>query len=242
MQVLVMTSDNKESILRGFFAQWLRYYHADCNVVVCGFTPISVPNFWKGHDFFKIGRADAYPPNRWSDALYNVLASVADEVFLLLLDDYWLTRQTDTAGVKIAYDYMHQFKNVLKFDLTSDRLNADPGKYAYNYHTYNVAGHLDLIKSDFTSHYHMSLWGGLWRRDLMKSILVPDETAQQIELNGTARLAQYGDEYLVLGSRQSPMKHANVIQGGAWNMDSQVGLPSLNEADRAELRRLGIIA
>lgn len=233
-----MTSDNKDNILKGFLHQWHKYFNADCEMVICGFTR---PSFSFVQEFYSIGKFEDYPPHKWSDALKKVLDNVADDVFMLLLDDYFLIRQTDTRGVKIIYDYMHQFENVIKFDLTSDRLNADPGRYAYNYNGYNVAGHLDLIKSDHGSQYHMSLWGGMWRKDLLMQILVPDETAQQIELNGTHRLAQYGDELLVLGTRQSPLKHANVIQNGVINMSNEVGFPALCEGDRREIEELGFI-
>lgn len=229
MQVIVMTSNGKEKILQGFFYQWDKHFSTDyeAEIVICGFA--------KNVDYF-IGNFSDYPADKWSNALLKVLDNVADEVFLLLLDDYWLTRQVDTIALKMMYDYMFQFQNVLKFDVAYDRLGA----WGADLH-YNTLGYLDLVKSDHASQYHMSLWGGLWRRDLMKKIIIPNETAQQIELNGTTRLAQFGDEMLVLGTRQAPLFHANVIQNAEWNSDTQVGLPALKENDREELKKLGVL-
>lgn len=238
-QIIIMSSDNQYHILPAFFHLWRRYYHADCQMVICGFTPPD--RLPQDCLFYSIGKFEDYPPVRWSDALINVLDNVADDVFMLMLGDYLLTRPTDTTAVRMCYDYLRQFNYVLKMDLTSDRLNSDPGFYAYNNNTYNHLGYLDLIKSRHNSPYHMSLWGGLWQRDLMRKILVPGETAQQIELNGTHRLSQYGDDVLVLGTRQMPLKHANVIQGGKWNHDAMVGLPALREDDRKELEELGYL-
>lgn len=238
MQVLIMTSDHKEKIVTGFFHQWHKYFKStwDTDIILCGFSPI--PNY----NVFKIGDFADYPANRWSDALIKVLDIIADEVFLLLLDDYWLTRPVDTNALKMMYDYMYQFQNVIKFDVTDERLYVDSGShYLYGYNTYDTLGYLDLIKSSHHSPYHMSLWGGLWRRDLLKRILVPNETAQQIELNGTSRLAQYGDEFLVLGTRQTPLRHANVIQGGVWNNSTTVGVPALKDSDREALKELGVL-
>lgn len=235
MQIIVMTSDRSAHALNGFFQQWKRYFAPayDYTGLVCGFTEpynIKTPKQFK---FYSIGRWADYPAYRWSDALMNVLDNAAEDVFLLLLDDYWITRQTDTVGLKMMYDYMYQFQNVIKFDVTSERLFAEGGgKYLFGYNTYNTLGHLDLIKSNHGSPYHLSLWGGFWRRDLLRRFIIPGETAQQIELNGTHRLAQAGDELLVLGSRQSPLKHANVIQGGRINDDVMVGFPALTETDR----------
>jgi len=235
VQVIVMTSDGKESIVKGFLHQWNKYWSDWQLPLFCGFTPMDVRNF------YSIGSFADYPASRWSDAFIKVLDEVAEEIFILLFDDYWLVRQTDMKAINIVTDYMYQFQNVIKFDLTTDRLYADPGKYLYGYNTYNTVGYLDLIKSDFHSAYHLSLWGGMWRRDLLRQFIVSGEAAQQIELNGTSRLAQVGDKLLVLGTRQSPMKHANVIQNREWNQDLMVGLPALTETDRKELQELGCI-
>lgn len=245
MQVIVMTSDNQYEHLPAYCHLFDKYYGlSQVHTTFCGFSPIKTLKeyYWLYADFYSIGRFDDYPPHKWSDALIRVLDEVAEDVFMLMLGDYWLVRPTDTFAVRMMYDYMGQFNYVLKFDLTTERLFADGGgKYLFGYNTYDTLGYLDLIKSSFGSPYHLSLWGGLWRRDLLREFIIPDETAQQIELNGTHRLAQRGDEVLVLGTRQAPMKHANVIQGGRLNMDAMVGLPALTEADREGLKQLGYL-
>lgn len=242
MQVIVVTSDKYSHLLRGFFHQWAKHYGWPIGdrLFVCGFTE---PDFMPPNGYFySAGDPTHYPPGRWSDQLIKILDEVAEEVFLLLLEDYWLVRPVDTQAIRMMYDYCFQFQNVVKFDVTTDRLFAEGGgKYLYGYNTYETLGYLDLIKSDFGSPYHLSLWGGLWRRDLLRRFLMPGETAQQTELNGTHRLAQVGDELLVLGARQAPMRHANVFQRGGWNDDPMTGLPALKAADREELRERGYI-
>jgi hypothetical protein len=234
-----MTSDNQYHCLDAYFYLWLKYFGLDCDTVICGFSPLQ--NSYPAR-FYSIGQFEDYPPHRWSDALIKVLDEVAEDVFILMLGDYWLTRPVDVTAVKMMYDYMRQFEYVAKFDLTTDRLFADGGgKYLFGYNTYDTLGYLDLIKSVPGSPYHLSLWGGIWRRDLLRQVLVHGETAQQIELNGTHRLSQYGDEMLVLGTRQGPMKHANVIQGGKLNMDAMVGLPALTAKDTEELKEQGYL-
>ncbi len=236
MQVLVMTSDNQYHCLDPFFHLWQKYYPEPVKFVICGFTPIDDDRF------YSIGKFADYPTRCWSDALLKVLDEVADDVFMLMLGDYWLVRTVDALAVQMAYDYMRQFEYVIKFDLTTERLFADGGgKYLFGYNTYSTLGYLDLIKSDHGSMYHLSLWGGLWRRDLLRKVLVEGETAQQIEINGTGRLSQYGDKMLVLGTRQAPMKHVNVIQRGEWSNDPMTGLPALNPDDLKELKKLGYL-
>jgi len=239
IQTIIMTSDRPPHPLPGFIHLWQKYNNYPNQVnVICGFTKpdYALPDNFR---FVSIGKQEDFPPNRWSERLHIVLSEVADEVFILMLDDYWLVRQVDERGLKMAYDYMNQFTNVLKIDLTFDRLFAEGGgKYLFGYHTYNTLGHLDLIKSNPASAYHMSLWGGMWRRDLLDSFLVPGETAQQIELSGTTRLAVVGDEVLVLGTRQAPMLHINSIQGREWN-HKESGLHGLNQTDLEDLKKSG---
>jgi hypothetical protein len=243
MQVIVMTSDNQYHCLNAYCHLFEKYYGmSQVHTVFCGFSLLPKRLQYPEYEFYSIGKYEDYPPDKWSDALIKVLDNVADDVFMLMLGDYWLVRPTDTYAIKMMHDYMGQFKYVLKFDLTTERLFADGGgKYLFGYNSYDTLGYLDLIKSSFGSPYHLSLWGGLWRRDLLREFIIPDETAQQIELNGTHRLAQKGDDVLVLGTRQAPMRHANVIQGGRWNQDAMVGLPALTENDREHLKELGYL-
>lgn len=236
-----MTSDKSSSLLKGFFIQWSKYFKADANIIVCGYKQPEEFSRPSSARFFSIGNMSDYPQNKWSNSLIRVLDTIADEIFIFMMDDYWLLREVDTKALQIIKDYMLQFTNVVRFDLTTDRLYSDPNKYIYGYNTYNTAGHLDLIKSDYHSPYHMSLWGGMWRKELLRKILISGETAQQIELNGTSRLSQFGDSMLVLGSRQAPVRHANVVQAGDWNNDKLVGLSALSKADLENLEKLGAI-
>lgn len=240
IQTIIMTSDRPPHPLRGFIHQWQKYYPTGNQVnVICGFTKPSytLPDNFR---FISMGKQEDYPPDRWSERLNIILNDVADDVFMLMLDDYWLTRPVDAQALRMLYDYMHQFTNVIKLDLTDERLYADAGnKYLWGYNTYNTVGYLDLIKSDPGSPYHLSLWGGMWRNSLLRRFLIPNETAQQIELQGTSRLATVGDEILVLGTRQCPLRHINAIQGRSWNMHETSGLKALTMGDIKELAELG---
>lgn len=240
IQAIVMTSDRPLNPLRGFFHLWQKYYGLNGDVgIVCGFTKPDYP-LPDGFRFVSTGKQEDFPPARWSERLLTVLDDIADEIFILMLDDYWLTRTVDTRALRMLYDYMRQFTNVLKIDLSDERLYANSGsKYLWGYGTYDNVGYLDLIKSDSSSEYHMSLWGGMWRRDLLRRFIVRGETAQQIELAGTKRLSAVGDEILVLGTRQAPLRHINAIQGRSWNGHDRSGIPALRARDREEIEALG---
>jgi hypothetical protein len=219
VQVIVMTSDNYYHCLTPFMHLWRKFYTAytspeawsDYDLVICGFSEpeIDLTQFdpWRFHS---IGAYEDYPADKWTDAMLKVLDEVADDVFILLLEDFWLCRPADARGVQFLVNYARQFKNVLKIDLATDRLYMHAGAtFACGANTYNHVGHLDLIKSPHGTPYQMSLWGGIWRRDVMRRFIIPGETAQQLELSGTPRVTE---DVLVLGTRQAPLLHGNVYQ------------------------------
>jgi hypothetical protein len=206
MRVIVLTSDKYLHALRPFAWLFNKYWSSDQPVLVAGFTPpdFSLPgNF----DFHSIGLFADYPVQHWSDAVIKLLRKIEDEAFVLMLEDYWLTRPVNTQAVQMCHDYLIQFKNVLKIDLCSDRL------YAKGAQNDGHCGYLDLIKSDPNSEYHMSLMTGVWRRDNLLRVLIPSETPWQIEIAGTARLRQVTD-LDVLGTRQYPIQHILAYRSG----------------------------
>lgn len=232
MQVIVMTSDKYMWACRPFMFLWDRYFQPDTStsIVICGFTKptFELPKKWS---FYSIGKFEDYPFNKWSDALLNVLDNIAEDVFLLALEDYWLTRQVDTKAVKILYDYARQFKYTVKIDLCADRL------YAFGVDlNYGTVSYLDLVKSMPGSPYHMSLMAGLWNRDLLKQVIIPDESPHDIEMTGTVRLSH--TESLVLGTRQWPLKHTLAFRGQDAN---KLLLGELKQSDIDEMRELGLL-
>lgn len=242
MQLIIMTSDASSQYLSGFFHQLKKYSNtSEFDITVCGYTkPDNSHGLNQSINFYSIGDFADYPPEKWSDSFIKVLDEVANDLFIMMLDDYWLIRQVDMRALWMIEGYMRQFTNVLKFDLGTDRLHCD-GDPRYK-EAYNTLGWLDLIKSKYDSPYHMSLWCGMWRRDLMREIIIPRESAQQIELEGTTRLARYGDKVLVLGTKQAPLLHANIVRNGGWNFDYYAtGIPRLAEGDISELRELGFL-
>lgn len=231
MQVIVMTSDKYLWACRPFMWLWDRYFTPDIsrNNVICGFTP---PTFElsKKFKFYSIGKFEDYPFGKWSDALIRVLDNVADEVFMLMLEDYWLTRQVDTKAVEILYDYMLQFKYTVKIDLCADRLYAFGADL-----NYGTVSYIDLVKSMPGSPYHMSLMAGLWNRDLLKKVIIPGESPHDVEMVGTVRLSH--TEALVLGTRQWPLRHTLAFRG---QDASRLLLDDLNHSDVKEMRELGL--
>jgi hypothetical protein len=217
MQVLVIASEMMYKCLSPFMHQWHKYANFRVggnspmafDVIVCGFGPVNYYNE-SFTEFYSMGDQADWPASRWSEKLTRILNEVADEQFILMLEDYWLLRSVDVCAVRMLFDYAAQFQNVLKIDLGTDRLYINGGAdFLYGANTYDNVGYLDLIKSPPGTPYQMSLWGGIWNREQLRKVLIPGETPQDIEIAGTSRVT---DDQLVLGTRQAPLLHGNIYQ------------------------------
>ena len=234
MRVIVLTSDKYLHALRPFAYLFNEYWSAFQPVLVAGFTP---PNFDLPGNFIfhSIGAFADYPVNRWSDAVIQLLTQIDDETFVIMLEDYWITRSVNQEAVRMLNDYALQFKNVLRIDLTTDRLFAYGPHYPQDIPDYGWCGYLDLVKSDPNLQYHMSMMTAIWRRDNLLRALVPNESPWQVEIDGTARVSKMTD-LLVLGTRQWVVRHALGYRGGD---SGRADLGQLRTHDREYIKAQG---
>lgn len=228
-RIIVTTSNKYLPALRPFYFLLNKYWHPRPEVVVVGFD---IPSFKlpDNFSFVSLGAQSKYPFNRWSDMLIDFLPTIDDEVFLLMLEDYWLTRAADTRIIKILYDYMLQFRYVLKMDLCGDRLYAFGADLNYGH-----VAHIDLVKSMPGSPYHMSLMPGLWNKEHMMRCLVSNESPHDLELIGSNRVSHIQD-IIVLGTRQWPLRITLGLRGGD---SSRINTEELDASDVREMSKLG---
>ena len=236
-RVVVLTSDKYIDAIRPFAYLFNKYWGKDTEVLVAGYTP---PEFElpENFSFISVGKFEDYPIHKWSDSLIKLLGMIEDEVLVLMLEDYWLTRPVDTVAVNILADYARQFGYVLKIDLCADRL------YAFSATDYGHVARVDLIKSNPDSQYHMSLMTGVWRRDLLRKVLVPGWNPWEVEIAGTTHLRNMSmvegiENILVLGTRQWPVRHTLAFRGGDIG---KLLLSDLSPNDIKELTELGLLA
>lgn len=238
MRTFVLTSDNYSHSVLPFAYLFNKYYTPEQEVIVAGFDkfPDGLPPNFKTHS---IGKQSDYPLRKWSDGLIKLLHDFTDEVFLLFLEDYFIVQPVYQQEVRMLYDYMNQFKYVLKMDTNTDR------RFAGGVQPYGMCGHIPLVKSDPNSQYHCSLMNGLWNRELFLRILIPNEDPWQVELEGTSRLAKYGDSMIVLGTetwddnlRTCPIKHTLAYRGGD---SSKMLIDEIKPEDVEALKKLGYI-
>lgn len=233
IRVFVFTSDKYMQALQPFAFLFNRYWSDRQPVIVSGFSPphFDLPD---NFTFFSLGSQENYPFGKWSDAVIDTLLHFPkDDIFCLMLEDYWLIRHVRQDIIGIAEGYMRQYRNVLKFDLCAER------RYAAGSVEHGVVGDITIVRSDPNSAYHFSLLTGLWNRDLLLSVLLRDWSPHEVELAGTPHLA-HRPELLVLGTITDPwpLRHTLAFRGG--NSDKLL-LDEIVEADLADLRLQGFI-
>ena len=230
--IFVLTSDKYLAALRPFAYLLNKYWQPNPTVIVGGFTPpeFALPINFKFHS---IGKFEDYPVDRWSNSVIRFLLEQPHDIYVFMLEDYWVTHPVNDSVVQVAVDYMRQFEYVARFDLTGDRLHSGFAK------DYGKAGEVDLIVSDPESQYHCSLMAGVWRRSHMLKILVESETPWQTELNGTPRLRALKDNLIVLGTKQWPVHHTLAMRKGSHE---DLHLKEIAKEDVEEMRRLGYLA
>jgi len=237
--VYVFTSDNYMHALRPFSYLFNKYWSPKQRVIVGGF---SYPNFElpPNFQFYSIGKMEDYPASRWSNAVIEFLQHFKDPIFCLMLEDYWITEPVKITEVNMLSDYMRQIGYTIKADLYTDR------RYAGGVADYGMCGHIPLVKSDPNSAYHMSLMCGLWNRNNILKVLIPDETPWQVEISGTTRLSSFGDDLIVIGTKSwessneklCPVRHTLALRGGD---SSNLLLSELHGEDVEILKELGMI-
>lgn len=224
-------------IIPAFSLLFRRYWSEQQEVVVAGYEPILdyMPDNFEWPDNWGFYSIDdkTYPQNRWSDGVIKFLQAMPDELCILMLEDMLLVRTVDVRTVASLADYMMQHKEVVRIDLTTDRLyaGASPGQLP----EYGYWGSTDLIWSEPESPYHLSLQASIWRREYLLHYMVPGETPWDLEMAGTTRLSST-PELVVLGTRQFPCRYTLTLKSHAPDKPQITGM---RNDDYEELVALG---
>lgn len=224
IRVFVYTSDPYLWILKPFCYLFNLYWSELQEVVVGGFTP---PQFTLPPNFF-FHRIDkkSYPKEKWSDGLIRLLNDYQDDIFVLLLEDYLLRRTVDHNGVATLAQYMRlqQNSDVVRFDLTADRLYGKGMRDVDNW------GHYDIIACDKDAMYEMSLQAAIWNKKNLLALLRPGMTPWEVE----TQTDMTQQPYRVLATRQWPVRYANLmLKGEVVNAE----LDLIPEPHRSDIKR-----
>lgn len=231
MKTVIFTSDTHQWLLRGFLHQWSKYGLPELSLEVAGFTN---PGFLPPEiNFVSIGDFKDYPVEKWSNAIIKYCNMIEDEMFLFMLEDYWLLRPINRDALMLAYQFMVEHKDVARFDVAADRVFNRRAQYVGSLKT------LDICEAK--GEYSLSFQASIYRREMLLKALSVGESPWQSELKGSYRLNSM--HYKVVGSYQWPinymilMNKGRVDKSGSWMFPAR----SLSMDDWSELAALGYL-
>lgn len=226
--VAIFTADHRHAELRAMLYLYTKYWNWPATVY--GFN---APQFPLGDNvtFKSLGWMADYPADKWSNGIIKALDLIDGERFIMMLEDYWLVRPVDVEAVDLLDDYMSKHPDIVRADLTTDRL------YASNLKELGALSRLDIIENDPPADYHFSTQAGIWNKELLRRFLVPNETPWHCELEGTNRMKtahSKGEAARVIGTRQFPVRYLIAVQAGKLTLDGgyQKPAPILSEEDK----------
>lgn len=211
-QIIVTTADKSAWTLKTFAYLWNVYYSSiqDVHVLYESFPNFRLPDNFKQH-IINLDGVEGWPQQLWSDGLIKYLHSIREQYVLIMLDDYWLVRTVDVRGIGTLFDYLREHPNLLRVDLTGDRL------YARGVENVDMYGHFDIVAAQ-GSEYQMSLMPGMWNKKHLMDVLQHGWTPWQVELDGTG-VVNSRPELLVVGTRQWPIRIVNGLRNSLPYVD-----------------------
>jgi hypothetical protein len=221
--VVVFTCDKHLWAVQPFAWLFNKYWGTDDTVIIVGFNE---PKFALPRNFYFYSvSVDEYPATKWVDAAIKFLDEYSEKRFILMHEDYWMVRPPDKEAIYMLDDYMNRDENILRIDLTTDRL------YAGGMRDVDYLGRIDIIEAP-GSPYQMSHQACLMDREkylsVIKSLDENHRSAWEVELEGTTIVNKHGSKMRVLGTRQSPIRYSNGLLKGKldWNE-----IPKLKDED-----------
>jgi len=223
MDVIVFTCDKHLWAVKPMAWLFNKYWSPDQRVIVVGYN---TPDFDLPRNFaFYSVSTKEYPADKWVDAALEFFSDYTSEHFVLFHEDYWLTRKVDVGGVHELHKLCMGDRNILRLDLTGDRL------YAGGMHDTGYWSRFDLVEAP-QSQYQMSHQACIFNTELYTQVLkmLPGDahSAWNVELQGTTIVNAQGNRMRVYGTRQWPVRYANGLLKGKLDMNE---LPKLEKED-----------
>jgi hypothetical protein len=196
VKVVVYTCTEYSDCLPGFAYLFNTFWSSLQPVAYAGCAPMPLPPNFEWYN------VESRVAARWSDGLIEFLQMLDDDILCWLLEDYYLCRTVQHEAVRSLSDYMLLHPEVVRMDLTADRLHSG---HAVDV---DVWGHCDIIETGWDVAYQFSTQAALWNRHHLLNILRPEMSPWDFELQDVQ------SNMRVLGTRQWPVRYVNLLGMG----------------------------
>ena len=201
-------------LIKGFAYLFNKYWGEDQAVVVLGFT---APSFELPSNF-TFHSMEPVETRAWTDNMREYFASITDDHFVFMFDDYWLTEKIDLDEVAEMETLV--IEGAVKADLSNNT----------NHFSHTTRG--EYVVADIPTHYRTSTQPAVWSREWLIGILKPRLNPWEFELQGPSKELNSGD---LIGKPRHIFDFANVYYKGA---PAEYMIDRLSAADKNALIEL----
>lgn len=192
--LLYNTCDRYESLWKGFFDLWTKYWP--------GFNAPVILNSEKktfSYEGLNISSPNHKERPTWSERLYAALKIVTTPYVLLTLDDFYIKSTVDTNEIQNCIDAMDNDKDIKLFTFGWQPGPNKPCSFSGRYEQ----------RGRFAP-YRVNAQIALWRTEYLVKIVKQYENPWEFELNGSFRSSIYG------GKLYAQKKNAPLVFDYDW--------------------------
>lgn len=220
MKIIVSTCDKYDHLMPGFAWCFNKYWPGQ-TVDVVGYRqpPVLPDNFC----FHSLNPIDDRP---FTYYLRPFIASLPQEYFVFLFDDYWMLEP-------IAPILVSVMEQEVKLGADKGDLSTNTNHFPNGLYKSMGPGNPKLVEATQTAPYRTSTQPCVWTRKYMLKLMQPyGMTPWEFELQGTAN----NDGGIIVGTEMQIYKYANVYLKGK---PDDYHISRISPADREQLRLLG---
>jgi len=238
LPIVIMTADHQMACLPAFCYLFNKFWPKEVQITVIGYK---MPTFDLPKNVKYVSLGEDRGAEKWSNDMIEYFSNFEHDLFFLTTEDGFILRDANEMLLTFAHSYsrylIEQNPNFLRFNLT---------------HCVSTRPH-DIIAQPFTDaavilsrkgvDYRHSLQHSIWSTKNFLSMLSPDMTPWQVELDEEARESRFdivsyaGNVPLNVG--HGYMKGKKVLRwyDDVWrNMN---GFPGLNKKDVEYIENMG---
>jgi len=183
-----------------------------------------------------VGQQDRYT---WSSGLACYLASVPDEIILLMLEDYFFVEPVNVEALQAVYSYMAADERIDKIELSEHRLAYAPVAML------RTVLDREMMISNDAAPWQACIQASFWRKDFLLRFLRDDESPWDFETKGTERLveARRGGLWpgLILLTKPPILTYENAVRGSWGRSLSELDAQNIRPELRQELTAAGVL-
>jgi len=205
--IYVLTNRKHHWLLHGFAYLFNQFWSADQKVTVVSYgkNDLKLPANFGFHSMAN----ENYPVEKWSDGLIRFLRQINDDVFITLLEDFWLNAPVDTKKVMALYQWMQRTKGTEIEALRLELWRSVRSKKQTRF--WGKIRDIPIVTTGSGAKYRMNLQSNIWNAFLLSKVLVPGETPWEVEIKGTERAAELN----ILGVEKTVVNYEPVFQKGS---------------------------